>query len=144
MWAVDEGENWGPQAQPSRLLLPQMRTVTRVSIRKAPCKRALSPALGAPLSPAALCHLLDHQKGSQRMLSPHVWAKKEVGPGASLEPSPLTLVLCKVEATSLHLPTPTPLLCYPLLEVFPDSHRKSPFYLQRLSISFLWLLWVFR
>lgn len=58
--------------------ISMMRTVTRVSIRKAPCKRALSLALGAPLSPAALCHLLDHQKGSQRMLSPHVWAKKEI------------------------------------------------------------------
>lgn len=141
---MDEGGNWGPQAQPSWLLLPQMRTVTRVSIRKAPCKRALSPALGAPLSPAALCHLLDNQKGSQRMLSPHGWAKKEVGPGASLQPSPLNLVLCKVEATSLPLPIPTLFLCYPLLEGFPDSRRKSPSYLQQLSVSFLPLLWVFR
>ncbi|OWK11008.1 hypothetical protein Celaphus_00007116 [Cervus elaphus hippelaphus] len=54
-----------------------MRTVTRVSIQKAPCRRARSPALGAPPSPAALCHLLDHRKGSQRMLSPHSWARRE-------------------------------------------------------------------
>lgn len=104
-WEI-EGGDWDPQAQPSRLLLPQMRTVTRVSIRKAPCKRAPSPALGAPPSPAALCHLLDHQKGSPRMLSPHGWAKREVGPGHSLQPSPLSLVPCQVEATSwsiLHL-----------------------------------------
>uniref|UniRef100_A0A8C0MQN4 BAF chromatin remodeling complex subunit BCL7C n=3 Tax=Canis lupus TaxID=9612 RepID=A0A8C0MQN4_CANLF len=46
--------------------------------RRAPCKRAPNPALGVPPSPAALCHLLDHQKGSQRMLSPHSWAKREI------------------------------------------------------------------
>lgn len=55
-----------------------MRTVTRASIQKAPCKRARSPALGAPPSPAALCHLLDHRKGSLRMLSPHSWARREI------------------------------------------------------------------
>lgn len=66
-----EGGDWGPQAQPSRLLLSQMRTVTRVSIRKAPCKRALSPALAAPRSPAALHHRPDHRKGSRRKLSLH-------------------------------------------------------------------------
>uniref|UniRef100_F7D3R2 BAF chromatin remodeling complex subunit BCL7C n=1 Tax=Equus caballus TaxID=9796 RepID=F7D3R2_HORSE len=58
--------------------ISMMRTVTRVSIRKAPCKRALSPALGAPPSLAALCHLPDHQKGSQRMLSPQGWARREI------------------------------------------------------------------
>lgn len=126
-----EGEAWDPQAQPPRLLLPQMRTVTRVSIRKAPCKRAPNPALGAPPSPAALCHLLDHQKGSQRMLSPQGWAKREVGPGDSRQPSPLSLVLCKVEPSGLPVPVPVPvpLLCYSLPEAFPDSYRKSPPYL---------------
>uniref|UniRef100_A0A8D0N0K4 BAF chromatin remodeling complex subunit BCL7C n=1 Tax=Sus scrofa TaxID=9823 RepID=A0A8D0N0K4_PIG len=68
---------------------------------EAPCKRARSPALGAPPSPAALCHLLDHRKGSLRMLSPHSWARREVGPGASQEPSPLCLVLSKVAAPHL-------------------------------------------
>uniref|UniRef100_A0A8D1U4C7 BAF chromatin remodeling complex subunit BCL7C n=1 Tax=Sus scrofa TaxID=9823 RepID=A0A8D1U4C7_PIG len=97
----NEGGDWAPQTQPFLLLLPQMRTVTRASIQKAPCKRARSPALGAPPSPAALCHLLDHRKGSLRMLSPHSWARREVGPGASQEPSPLCLVLSKVAAPHL-------------------------------------------
>ena len=65
-----------------------VKTVIRVSIRKAPCKRAPSPALGVPPSPAALCHLLDHQKGSQRMLSPHGWAKREIL-RASLQAAPM-------------------------------------------------------
>lgn len=80
-----------------------MRTVTRVSIRKALCRRVLSPALVAPPSPAALHHLLDHQKGSQRKLSLQGWVRREVGPGASQEPSPLSLVFSKVEAISLPL-----------------------------------------
>ena len=84
-----KGRDWGLRPNPFGFFPPQMRTVTRVSIRKAPCRRARSPALGAPPSPAALCHLLDHRKGSQRMLSPHSWARREVGPGASQEPSPL-------------------------------------------------------
>lgn len=62
-------------------LLPQMRTVTRVSIRKAPCRRELNPALGAPPSPAVLYHLLDHRKGSRRKLSLHSWVRREVGLG---------------------------------------------------------------
>uniref|UniRef100_A0A8B9WXX3 BAF chromatin remodeling complex subunit BCL7C n=1 Tax=Bos mutus grunniens TaxID=30521 RepID=A0A8B9WXX3_BOSMU len=44
----------------------------------APCRRARGPALGAPPSPAVLCHLLDHQKGFQRMLSPHRWTRREI------------------------------------------------------------------
>lgn len=129
MWGAVgiEGGGWRPQAQPFWLLLPQMRTVTRVSIRKAPCKRAPIPALGAPPSPAALCHLLDHQKGSRRMLSPHSWARREVGPGASQEPSLLNLVLSKVEATSLPLDL-LPILCCllgrPSLSPV-ESHRPS-------------------
>ena len=61
--------------------ISMMRTVTRVtqpSIQKAPCRRARGPALGAPPSPAVLCHLLDHQKGFQRMLSPHRWTRREI------------------------------------------------------------------
>uniref|UniRef100_A0A2K6KWQ9 BAF chromatin remodeling complex subunit BCL7C n=2 Tax=Rhinopithecus TaxID=542827 RepID=A0A2K6KWQ9_RHIBE len=61
-----------------------------------PCKRAQSPVLGAPPSPAAPCHLLDPQKGSLRRLSPHGWAKREVGPGTSQEPSPLSPVFSRV------------------------------------------------
>uniref|UniRef100_A0ABI7VWP9 Uncharacterized protein n=1 Tax=Felis catus TaxID=9685 RepID=A0ABI7VWP9_FELCA len=44
---------------------------------RAPCKRAPSPALGAPSSPATLCHLQDHRKRSQRMLSPHSWDERD-------------------------------------------------------------------
>ncbi|XP_047290856.1 B-cell CLL/lymphoma 7 protein family member C isoform X6 [Homo sapiens] len=68
---------WVPVVDPQE----EMRTATRVSIRKVPCKRAQSPVLGAPPSPAALCHLPDPQKGSLRRLSPHGWAKREI-PGA--------------------------------------------------------------
>lgn len=69
-------------------LISMMRTVTRVSIRKAPCKRALSPALAAPRSPAALHHLPDHRKGSRRKLSLHGWARREI-PGVSLQVAPM-------------------------------------------------------
>uniref|UniRef100_A0A671G3M2 BAF chromatin remodeling complex subunit BCL7C n=1 Tax=Rhinolophus ferrumequinum TaxID=59479 RepID=A0A671G3M2_RHIFE len=58
--------------------ISMMRTVTRVSIRKAPCKRAPSPVLAALPNPAALRHLLDQRKGSQRKLSPHGWARREI------------------------------------------------------------------
>lgn len=81
--------------------ISMMRTVTRVSIRKALCRRVLSPALVGPPNPAALHHLLDHQKGSQRKLSLQGWVRREVGLGASQEPSPLSLVFSKVEAISL-------------------------------------------
>ncbi|XP_047290855.1 B-cell CLL/lymphoma 7 protein family member C isoform X5 [Homo sapiens] len=84
---------WVPVVDPQE----EMRTATRVSIRKVPCKRAQSPVLGAPPSPAALCHLPDPQKGSLRRLSPHGWAKREVGPdpggitaGSTDEPPMLT------------------------------------------------------
>ncbi|KAF6271290.1 BAF chromatin remodeling complex subunit BCL7C [Rhinolophus ferrumequinum] len=65
---------WVPVVDPQE----EMRTVTRVSIRKAPCKRAPSPVLAALPNPAALRHLLDQRKGSQRKLSPHGWARREI------------------------------------------------------------------
>lgn len=122
MWGavVIKGGDWGLRPNPFGFFPPQMRTVTRVSIQKAPCRRARSPALGAPPSPAALCHLLDHRKGSQRMLSPHSWARREVGPDASQEPALLSLLPSKVEATSLPL-------CQPfLLSCLPEFCGKSP------------------
>lgn len=94
-------ENLGPQAQPFWFLFPQMRTATRVFIRKGLCKRAPSPALGAPPSPAVLNRLPDPKMGSQKRLSPHSWARREVGPGASWEPAPLmNPVRYKAEPTS--------------------------------------------
>ena len=83
-------------------------------------QKGTEPSPGAPSSPAALCHLLDHRKGSQRMLSPHSWARREVGPGASQEPSLLSPLPSKVGATSLPL-------CQPfLLRCFPEFCGKSP------------------
>lgn len=78
------GEPVPVQVALSSCWISMMRTATRVSILKVPSKRAPSPALVAPLSPAALFHLLDLQKGSQRKLNPHDWAKREI-PGAHLQ-----------------------------------------------------------
>jgi hypothetical protein len=97
----------GGSDQPSWILLPQMRTAIRVFIQKVPCKRAQSPALGAPHSPVALHHLLDLQKGSLRRLSPHSWAKSEVGPCASQGLSPLNPALSRVEPARYPYTCPT-------------------------------------
>jgi hypothetical protein len=67
-----------------------MRTAIRVFIQKVPCKRAQSPALGAPHSPATLHHLLDLQKGSLRRLNPHSWIKRET-PGTHLQVALMTI-----------------------------------------------------
>uniref|UniRef100_A0A8C8Y0A2 Uncharacterized protein n=1 Tax=Panthera leo TaxID=9689 RepID=A0A8C8Y0A2_PANLE len=55
-----------------------MKTVTTLSIRRPPCKRAPSPAHGTPTSPASPWLLPHHLKRPQSMLSPHGCAKRQI------------------------------------------------------------------